>query len=197
MVRKTVFDDYYSFHPTIQLRSTVYVTGFFGTPVVQSARFVQALSGIQVIDVERLLEHKIGERLAHFLCKYQKDDLYRLEHEVLQQVSSEQPSIVVLRPSTLRYRRNFDLLSEQNGIAVLQSKERLSLQLQDIHTQQRTERLVDLDYRLPISDLVLHAEMVVWKRYIPSSWYRLKPDAVAPSGIASEVIQVLSDHFDT
>lgn len=188
-----MFDDYYSFHPTIQLRSSVFVAGFFGTPVAQSARFVQALSGVQVVDVERLLEHKIGERLAHYLCKYQKDDLYRLEHTVLQQVLTEQPSIVVLRPSTLRYRRNLDLVSSHNGIALLQSKEQLSLQIQEIHEQQRTERLVDLDCRLPISDTELHAEMVVWKRYIPSSWHRLNPDAVAPSGIASEMLQVLSD----
>ena len=190
-----MFDDYYSFHPTIQLQSSIFVTGFFGTPVATSTRFVQALSGVQVVDVERLLEHRLGERLAHYLCKYQKDDLYRLEYGLLQQVLSEQPSIIVLRPSTLKYRRSFDLLSSQKGLALLQSTENISSQLQEIHTQQRTERLVDLDCRLPISDVELHAEMVVWKRYIPASWHRFSPVSVAPSGIASEILEVLSDHF--
>ena len=147
-----MFDDYYSFHPTIQLQSSIFVTGFFGTPVATSTRFVQALSGVQVVDVERLLEHRLGERLAHYLCKYQKDDLYRLEYGLLQQVLNEQPSIVVLRPSTLKYRRSFDLLSSQKGLALLQSLRTYLLGCKK-SAQQRTERLVDLDCRLPISDV--------------------------------------------
>ena len=115
-----VFDDYYSFHPTIQLPSSIFVTSFFGSPLAQSARFVQALSALPVIDVERVLEHQLGERLAHYLIKHHKEDLYTLEHEIILRALDEQPSIVVLRPSTLKYRRNRDILGTQNGMALIQ-----------------------------------------------------------------------------
>ena len=189
-----MFDDYYSFHPTIQLSESICVTGFFGTPVPQTIRFVQALSGVPVIDLERLIEHRIGERIAHYLLKHHIDDLFLVEHQILQQLN-EQPSLIILRPSTLRFRRNFDLLQGFKGLSLIQSVEQLALQLDAVHQDGRFERFIDIDGRLPISNERLQAEVVVWKRYLPSAWVRYTPMTIAPSGIAGEILTVLQKQF--
>ena len=96
-----MFDDYYSFHPRLQLKQSVCVVGFFGTPLAQSVRFMQAISGLPVQDLERLLEHKLGSRLEHYLQGHHKDQLQALELDIVQSALGEQPSVIALRPSSL------------------------------------------------------------------------------------------------
>ncbi len=182
-----MFDDYYSFHPQLNLNAHICVVGFFGTPLAQSVRFMQAISGLPVQDVERLLEHRLGSRLAHYLSGHHKEDLYLEERKVLHAAFAEQPSVIALRPSTLRFRRNREWLAQQDGIVISQSIPTLHRLLTEIHEGERWERLHDLDLKLPLTESQIHAEYTVWKRYLPSKWHHLDTDSTAPSALGQEL----------
>ncbi len=182
-----MFDDYYSFHPQINLKTHICVVGFFGTPLAQSVRFMQAISGLPVQDVERLLEHRLGSRLAHYLSGHHKEDLYLEERKVLQAAFSEQPSVIALRPSTLRFRKNREWLAQKDGIVISQPISTLHSMLTDIYENDRRERLHDLDLRLPLTESQVLAEHTVWKRYLPSNWHHLNTESTAPSALGQEL----------
>ncbi len=183
-----VHDDYYSFNPRFHLSQHCYVISFFGTPLPASTRYFQTLSGVPVIDIERLLEHELGSRLAHYAQLHHRDEIYQVECEILKRVYKEQPSLIVLRPSTLRYRKNRDFLQGKNGLVLKQSADILSEQLQVIHSEDRRERFWDLDLTLPLSEQQLIAEMIVWQRYLPSHWQRLDFAKVSALEIGQQLI---------
>ena len=182
-----MFDDYYSFHPQINLKKSICVVGFFGTPLAQSVRFMQAISGLPVQDVERLLEHRLGTRLAHYLRGHHKEDLWKVEYDILQSSLSEQPSVIALRPSTLRYKRSRELLSRLDGVVLMQSVSTLHTLLDIIHHDDRRERFHDLDLTLPLTENQIHAERTVWKRYLPKAWQSLSTEETTPSALGQHL----------
>ena len=160
-----MFDDYYSFNPRFHLEQHCFVTSFFGTPLPPGSRFFQTLSGVPVVDIERLLEHRLGSTLSHHEKLHHRDTIFQVELDLLQRVYREQPSLVVLRPSTLRYRKNRDFLQGKFGLVFQQDVNVLGDQLNDIFVRDRRERFWDLDLELPLSKQQLHAELVVWQRF--------------------------------
>ena len=190
-----MFDDYYSFHPQIQLKSSICVTSFFGTPLAQSVRFMQAISGLPVQDLERLLEHKVGARLAHFLQGYHKDQLQQLELNVVESVMGEQPSVIALRPSSLRYRKVNDVLACLDGVVFVQPLPVLQQQLALIYNEDRHDRFRDLDLKLPVTDTQLQAEWIVWRRYLPKHWHVIETSETAPSALGQQLWNHIQDRF--
>ena len=185
-----MFDDYYSFHPTFQLKEHHYVTSFFGTPLPQASRFFQTLSGVPVIDIERLLEHELGSRLAHYNQRHHRDELHKIECSLLMKVAKEQPSLVVLRPSTLRYRKSRNFLQEKSGIVLQQSQYILQEELDRIYKLNVRERFWDLDLSLPLTPKQLLAEKIVWKRYIPSKWHSVEISKLTSLDLGRYLIQL-------
>ena len=185
-----MFDDYYSFHPTFQLKEHCYVTSFFGTPLPQASRFFQTLSGVPVIDIERLLEHELGSRLAHYNQRHHLDDLHKIECSLLMKVAKEQPSLVVLRPSTLRYRKSRNFLQEKSGVVLQQSQSILQEELDRIYKLNVRERFWDIDLSLPLTPKQLMAEKIVWKRYIPSKWHSVEISKLTSLDLGRYLIQL-------
>ena len=190
-----MFDDYYSFHPQLQLKQSVCVVGFFGTPLAQSVRFMQAISGLPVQDLERLLEHKLGSRLEHYLQGHHKDQLQALELDIVQSALGEQPSVIALRPSSLRSRKVRDILNRLDGVVFMQPLPVLLQQLEAIHQDNRRERFHDLDLQLPVTASQLQAEWIVWKRYLPSHWKAIQSSETAPSALGEQLWNHIQDHF--
>ena len=190
-----MFDDYYSFHPLLQLKQSICVVGFFGTPLAQSVRFMQAISGLPVQDLERLLEHKLGSRLEHYLKGHHKDQLQGFELDIIQSVLGEQPSVIALRPSSLRSRKIRDVLSRLDGVVFMQPLSILLGQLDSIHQDNRRERFHDLDLQLPVTEVQLQAEWIVWKRYLPNHWKEIQSSETAPSALGQELWNYLQEFF--
>ena len=190
-----MFDDYYSFHPLLQLKQSICVVGFFGTPLAQSVRFMQAISGLPVQDIERLLEHKLGSRLEHYLKGHHKDQLQTLELDIVESVLGEQPSIIALRPSSLRSRKVRDVLNRLDGVVFMQPLPVLLEQLDLIHQDNRRERFHDLDLQLPVTEAQLQAEWIVWKRYLPNHWNVIESSDSAPSALGQQLWNHIQDRF--
>ena len=190
-----MFDDYYSFYPQLQLNKSVCVIGFFGTPLAQSVRFMQAISGLHVQDIERLLEHKLGARLEHYLQGHHKDQLQQQELDIVESVLGEQPSIIALRPSTLRYRKVRDALVGLDGVIFVQPLSVLQQQLDTIYQEDRRERFRDLDLQLPVTENQLQAEWIVWKRYLPNHWKVIESSETAPSALGQQLWNHIQDRF--
>ena len=190
-----MFDDYYSFYPQLQLKKSVCVIGFFGTPLAQSVRFMQAISGLPVQDLERLLEHKLGARLEHYLQGHHKDQLQQQELNIVESVLGEQPSIIALRPSSLRSRKVRDALTTLDGVVFVQPLSVLQNQLDRIYQEDRRERFRDLDLQLPVTDTQLQAEWIVWKRYLPNHWQEIESSETAPSALGQQLWNHIQDRF--
>ena len=190
-----MFDDYYSFHPQIQLKKSICVIGFFGTPLAQSVRFMQAISGLPVQDLERLLEHKLGARLEHYLQGHHKEQLQQVELNIVESVLGEQPSIIALRPSSLRSRKTRDVLVSLDGVVFVQPLAILQSQIDTIYQEDRRERFRDLDLQLPVSENQLQAEWIVWKRYLPKHWHVIESAETAPSALGQQLWNHIQDRF--
>ena len=190
-----MFDDYYSFYPQLQLKESVCVISFFGTPLAQSVRFMQAISGLPVHDLERLLEHKLGSRLEHYLQGHHKEQLHQHELNILESVLGEQPSIIALRPSSLRYRKVRDALATLDGVVFVQPLPIMQQQLDRIYHEDRRERFRDLDLKLPLTATQLQAEWIVWKRYLPNHWQEIESSETAPSALGQQLWNHLQDRF--
>ena len=188
-----MFDDYYSFYPQLQLKRSICVVGFFGTPLAQSVRFMQAVSGLPVQDLERLLEHKLGSRLEHYLRGHHTDQLQQTELNIVQSILGEQPSVIALRPSSLRSRKIRDVLNGLEGIIFIQPLSIIQNQLDIIHLEDRRERFHDLDLKLPVTESQLQAEWVVWKRYLPKHWEEIQSSETAPSALGQELWNHIRD----
>lgn len=190
-----MFDDYYSFHPQLQLKKSICVIGFFGTPLAQSVRFMQAISGLPVQDIERLLEHRIGSRLETYLKGHHKEELSKIEHSILESSLREQPSVIAIRPSTLRFRKTRDLLGTLDGVVLNQPLSVLFQLLSTIHAESRDQRFHDLDLSLPITESQLQAEWVVWKRYLPAHWQTITTSDTAPSALGQSLWEHLQGSY--
>ena len=183
-----MFDDYYSFNPRFHLEQHCFVVSFFGTPLPTGARFFHTLSGVPVVDVERVLEHELGSTLSHYERLHHREAIFQVELDLLQRVSNEQPSLIVLRPSTLRYRKSRDFLQRKSGIVVQQDPSVLMEQLNTIYTEDRRERYWDLDLPLPITEPQLLAEWVVWKRFLPLDWKQISIPKISPLELGQQLI---------
>lgn len=190
-----MFDDYYSFHPQLFLKESVCVVSFFGTPLAQSVRFMQAISGLPVQDVERLLEHKLGSRLEHYLQGHHKDRLQEIELDIVKATLGEQPSVIALRPSSLRFRKIRDVVQSLSGIVLMQPLPVLEQLLDVIYQDDRRERFHDLDLKLPITHNQLQAESIVWKRYLPKHWHMVESSETAPSALGQTLWNHIQERF--
>ena len=88
--------DYYDYHPTVALSRCVVLGGTPSAAYREVGHDLAALTGLPLIDLDRLLEHQVGASLWDFLQREGEDKLRRLENELFAKSLETSPCALII-----------------------------------------------------------------------------------------------------
>ena len=188
-----MWDDYYSWQPTIQLQNHIILSGFYGTPSAQTARFINALSGIACIDFERILEHKLSARLSRWA---ENNPLSALESEesalLTQTCQNSPPSLILLPAHTLFHPTIQQTILQKNlqGIIITRSRAAIWNSLQKLW-ESTPDRFLNIQKGTDLDEI--HQYYLRWLSQCPKSWIRQPMQTETALEIAKRIITQLSE----
>ena len=142
------FDPYYDYSPLRVLSKPLALCGYYGSGVPELSFALSAQTGLPLHDIERMMEHKIGQRLS-----LSEGSHSVVERQLITQVLSQKPhGVIMLRPQSLwdkatlkRIQKNATLMYIQRDIFVLYSN------LLDMRTNKDHNRYCPLPNELNIN----------------------------------------------
>ena len=110
------FDPYYDYSPRRLLRKPLALCGYYGSSVVDLAFSLSTQTALPLHDIERLIEHRIGARIAH-----SQTSIHEIETTILTQALQQQPyGIIALRPQSLSTPQNRQLILDHSDSLYIQ-----------------------------------------------------------------------------
>lgn len=114
-------DPYYSPGPLLILDRPLALVGFLGARVPQTAAMFSALTGVPLMDLERMVEHRVGSSLTRFVLTEGLAALHGAEEALLrQQLPSVPPSVIALGPATLQHAASARLIRQHTTLVYIQ-----------------------------------------------------------------------------
>lgn len=116
-----VDDPYYSPSPLLILDRPLALVGFLGARVPQTAAMFSALTGVPLLDLERMVEHRVGSSLVRFVLTEGLDALHTAEEALLrQQLRLSPPPVLALGPATLQHPASARLIRRHATLVYIQ-----------------------------------------------------------------------------
>ena len=113
---------YYDYHPTLQLERPVVLGGMPGTPYREVGHYLTSLTGIPLLDLDRWLEHQVGESLWDFVQSEGEHVLRQKEFEYLDRALLAEPcGLLVVGEGTLAQADNRRRIGESASLVYLSS----------------------------------------------------------------------------
>ena len=188
-----MWNDYYSWHPTIQCKKPLILSGFYGTPIAQIGRFISSLSGVNCIDCERLIEHKLNYRLSPWFEEHELEELEKDETSLLKQsLQGTPPSFILLPPHMMFHPMVQDLIKKQQveGIIITRSRAAMWNSIQQIwHAD--SDRYIDIEKGSSLDEI--HRYYLDWLSLCPKDWVRYPMQTETPLKIAQRIIAKMSE----
>ena len=113
---------YYDYHPTLQLERPVVLGGMPGTPYREVGHYLTSLTGLPLLDLDRWLEHQVGESLWDFVQSEGEHVLRQKEFEYLDRALLAKPcGLLVVGEGTLAQADNRRRIGESASLVYLSS----------------------------------------------------------------------------
>jgi len=113
---------YYDYHPTLQLERPVVLGGMPGTPYREVGHYLTSLTGLPLLDLDRWLEHQVGESLWDFVQSEGEHVLRQKEFEYLDRALLAEPcGLVIVGEGTLAQADNRRRIGESASLVYLSS----------------------------------------------------------------------------
>ena len=113
---------YYDYHPTLQLERPVVLGGMPGTPYREVGHYLTSLTGLPLLDLDRWLEHQVGESLWDFVQSEGEHVLRQKEFEYLDRALLAEPcGLLVVGEGTLAQADNRRRIGESASLVYLSS----------------------------------------------------------------------------
>lgn len=111
-------DDYYSYQPTVTLARPLVLCGFVCAPVSDLGSLLAQRTGLPYIELERWMEHELGEGLAPAVERQGWPAVRGVERRLLDRALDDRPPAVIALPdgalldpqSLARVKREADLV---------------------------------------------------------------------------------------
>ncbi len=111
---------YYDYHPTVALSRSVVLGGTPSAAYREVGHDLAALTGLPLIDLDRWLEHQVGQSLWDFLQREGEDKLRYMETELLVKSLSNSPcGLIIAGEGVLAQAANRRLIKERAALAYL------------------------------------------------------------------------------
>ncbi|MFT5085774.1 MAG: shikimate kinase [Candidatus Latescibacterota bacterium] len=111
---------YYDYHPTVALSRSIVLGGTPSAVYREVGHDVAALAGLPLIDLDRWLEHQVGQSLWDFLQQEGVEKLRRMESELLVKALSTSPcGLIIAGEGLLAQASNRHLIKESAAFAYL------------------------------------------------------------------------------
>ena len=113
---------YYDYHPTLQLERPVALGGMPGTPYREVGHYLTSLTGLSLLDLDRWLEHQVGESLWDFMQSEGEHVLRQKEFEHLDRALLAEPcGLLIVGEGTLAQPANRRRIRESASLVYLSS----------------------------------------------------------------------------
>ena len=113
---------YYDYHPTLQLERPVALGGMPGTPYREVGHYLTSLTGLPLLDLDRWLEHQVGESLWDFMQSEGEHVLRQKEFEHLDRALLAEPcGLLIVGEGTLAQPANRRRIRESASLVYLSS----------------------------------------------------------------------------
>ncbi len=113
-------DDYYDYHPTVQIERPIVLGGVPSAPYREVGHYLATLSGLTLVDLDRWLEHQVGTSLWDFVQAEGEDALRRGESEYLERALNAHPhGLIIVGEGTLAQQENCRLIGEEAALIFL------------------------------------------------------------------------------
>jgi len=111
---------YYDYHPTVALSRSIVVGGAPSAVYREVGHDLAALAGLPIVDLDRWLEHQVGQSLWDFLQQEGVENLRRMESALLVKALSTKPcGLIVVGEGLLAQASNRHLIRESAAFAYL------------------------------------------------------------------------------
>lgn len=111
---------YYDYHPTVQLARPLALGGVPGAPYREVGHHLATLTGLTLIDLDRWIEHQVGQSLWDFVREDGEEELRRKEFEYLNRALAAQPrGLIIVSEGTLAREENRRQLRESAALIYL------------------------------------------------------------------------------
>ena len=113
---------YYEYHPTLQLERPVVLGGMPGTPYREVGHYLTSLTGLSLVDLDRWLEHQVGESLWDFMQSEGEHVLRQKEFEYLDRALVAEPcGLLIVSEGALAQAANRRRIGESASLVYLSS----------------------------------------------------------------------------
>ena len=180
------FDPYYDYGPLRVLSKPLALCGYYGSGVPELSFALSAQTGLPLHDIERMMEHKLGQRLSTY-----EGTINPIEQELIGQVLNQKPyGIIMLRPQSLN---NSDILKKVKKYATLMYIQRdifvLYSNLLDIRKNQDHNRYCPLPVELNIN--LVQQDLNHYKPRYKKAPYTIRAMNKHPTRLCDSVFKVL------
>ncbi len=188
-----VDDPYYSTAPLLILDRPLALVGFMGTRIPQTAAAFSAMTGVPLLDLERLVEHRVGTALTRFVRTAGLDALHVAEEAVLrQQLHHSPPPVLALGPATLQHPASARLIRQHTTLVYIQRDvlEMYGNLLDELDSS--SSRCWPLAGRRPGSVGDVQPALAQWRGDYETARHTLRGHGHSPTAVAGLLIALLA-----
>ena len=116
---------YYDPYPLVTLDRPLCLIGFMGCDVHSICYFIASLTGLPSVEVDKLIEHKVGMSLAQLYLERGEEEWRRLEEHFLEKTLDMQPArLICLGDGALINPHNRSLCIQKSEVVYIRRPQR-------------------------------------------------------------------------